>query len=365
MATKRRTSLGSSIKRFISRNTRLPVPDRSNGDQYHYIHNFAQTTEKECILYDKENEKIYREHLRLFDKTNEKLKALGSPMRVNDRPIGTPSPNNYERLCIWRKRNEKKSVHDQSIALLYVLSKGYNIKFPSSKCDGLEAFEAITLSTELIASNHENIEEEVVSFLEGKLGMGNICEPLDDIISCHSIVSPQMKRKHDLMTNSLKIDVDSNESLTDAVGGGSCNNNNSDESDISFSINTNYKEKNMNARTDTRTDTRGDTRADIRTDTRAETKNIMTTNTPNLINVTNFHLPKDMTDNSQMRCGQPEHHNIPAKVSFFEQNSHPKPMTRQQHMYHGSDDMTRMQNPMSSSSYISGSAPPQYDFQHS
>lgn len=358
MATKRKTSFGSTIKRFISRNTRLPVPDRSNGDQYHYIHNFAQTTEKECILYDKENEKIYREHLRLFDKTNEKLKALGSPMRVNEHPIGTPSPNNYERLCIWRKRNEKKSVHDQSIALLYVLSKGYNIKFPSSKCDGLEAYEAITLSTELIASNHENMEEEVVSFLENKLGTGNVCESIEDIISCQKIVSPQMKRKNDWMTNSLKIDIDSSESLIDAVGEGRNNcHNNSDESDISFRINTNYKEKNMNK--SKIVDTRGDTRT--------ETKNTINTNTPNLINVTNFHLPKDMTDNSQMRCDQPEHHNIPAKVSFFEHNSqyNPKPITRHPHMYHSSDDITRMQNTIPSSSYISGSAPPQYDFQHS
>ena len=39
-------------------------PDRSNGDQYYYITDFNQVTDKDCINYDKLNDKIYLDNLR-------------------------------------------------------------------------------------------------------------------------------------------------------------------------------------------------------------------------------------------------------------------------------------------------------------
>lgn len=147
------------------------TPDRSNGDQYFYITNFEQTSEKECLEFDKLNEQIYYNNLKLFNDTNKKL--ANTPFKLMENPHPPSRPNNYERLYLWRQRNIKLSVHDQSLAIVYLLSKGINIKFPDSKDDGIEPFEAIKVAETIALEKSENMMRVVIDYLTS-LNLNNI-----------------------------------------------------------------------------------------------------------------------------------------------------------------------------------------------
>lgn len=139
------------------------TPVRSNGDQYFYITEFEQTTEKECLDFDKLNEQLYFNNLKLFNDTNKKL--ANTPFKLMENPQPPPRPNNYERLYLWRQRNVKLSVHDQSLAILYLLSKGINIKFLDSQTDGIEPFEVIKIAETIALEKSENMMRVVIDYL--------------------------------------------------------------------------------------------------------------------------------------------------------------------------------------------------------
>lgn len=139
-------------------------PDRSNGDQYYYITDFNQVSDKDCIQYDKLNDKIYMDNLKLFNDINKKLSK--SIIKVTEKPSAPPRPNNYERLFLWRQRNIKLSVEDQTIAILYLLSKTINIKLPNSIVEnGIEPWEAINTADEISSQLNENKKEIALKYL--------------------------------------------------------------------------------------------------------------------------------------------------------------------------------------------------------
>tara|TARA_Y100000389_G_C17448334_1_gene513028 strand:+ start:353 stop:1327 length:975 start_codon:yes stop_codon:yes gene_type:complete len=141
-------------------------PDRSNGDQYYYITDFNQVTDKDCINYDKANEKIYMDNLKLFNDINKKLRK--SIIQVTEKPKPPPRPNNYERLFLWRQRNIKLSVEDQTIAILYLLSKNINIRLPNSNEgneNSIEPWEAINRSEIISNELREDKHLEALTYL--------------------------------------------------------------------------------------------------------------------------------------------------------------------------------------------------------
>lgn len=141
-------------------------PDRSNGDQYYYITDFNQVTDKDCINYDKLNEKIYLDNLKLFNDINKKLRK--SIIQVTEKPKPPPRPNNYERLFLWRQRNIKLSVEDQTIAILYLLSKNINIRLPNSNEgneNSIEPWEAINRAEIISTELHEDKHLEALTYL--------------------------------------------------------------------------------------------------------------------------------------------------------------------------------------------------------
>lgn len=151
------------LSRFSFRNNKRP--DRSNGDQYYYITDFNQVTDKDCINYDKLNDKIYLDNLKLFNDINKKLR--NSIIQVTEKPKPPNRPNNYERLFLWRQRNIKLSVQDQTIAILYLLSKNINIKLPNSYNDnGIEPWEAIVRADHIAKELRENKELIAFHYLE-------------------------------------------------------------------------------------------------------------------------------------------------------------------------------------------------------
>ena len=293
MATPRKRSFGNSlkgIKHLFS--SRMPIPDRSNGDQYHYIHNFAQSTDKECLRYDKENEKIYRDHIRAFNEFNSMLAKQNLPMRIEDKPISPKRPNNYERLCEWRRQNVKKSVQDQSVALLYLIANNVSIKFPSSKCEGIQPYEALVEAEKLSLLDDKTMEVVVVEFLD-KLSLNTSRKN-----SLDKLFLEQYGNKSNSMRNTwIDVDTQSNKNY----------------------IGLNYDDISKFDTNDNRLDNRqSHSNKERNTSTTTNTTN---TTTPNLINVTNFHLPKLEQDDNNMKCEKPEHHQIPEKIQFFENSS--------------------------------------------
>lgn len=138
------------------------LPDRPNGDQYYYISDFDQTNEKKCIDFDKMNENIYQNNLKIFNNLNKKLE--GTPFNINNEPLPPPKPNNYEKYCIWKKRNIKINCLHQSMAVIYLLSKNINIKIDDI-IDGIEPHDVLSYADKISIDCNENILDKTIDFL--------------------------------------------------------------------------------------------------------------------------------------------------------------------------------------------------------
>ena len=282
-----------NIRSKLSLRRNRQLPDRSNGDQYFYTTNFEQATDKSCMDLDKLNEKIYINNIKVYNKTNKQLEKM--PFKLEKQPDGPPRPNNYENLLLWRQRNVKKNVQDQSVAIMYLLSKGYRIKYPISKQNGIEPYLAIKIAGQIAKKTDENIMNEVLKYQE-KMKLESI-----DV--------------SDFNINKL-------ENMTDNTNNNSNNPNNTGNN----SNNNNYNNSNniprefINSSLMPFYDLRRTQSLYLsKTDEEMENKSIK----PNVINVTNnMTLPNTPTNKSKednkMTCENPEHHNFDDKVNFFD-----------------------------------------------
>ena len=147
------------------------LPNRSNGDQYFYINDFNQVNEKDCIQYDKINEKIYLEQLKMFNQIIKKIKLTN--IQMMEQPPPPNRPNNYEKLMLWKKRNERLSVEDQTVSILYLLSKNLKIKLPNMYDDGIEPYKAIKQSNEIAHQLREDKHVIAKYFIENIISNEN------------------------------------------------------------------------------------------------------------------------------------------------------------------------------------------------
>ena len=158
--------ISERVSRFVSsikkKRDSKKIPDRTNGDQYYYVHEFEQADEKLCIQYDKRNEEIYQKNLKIFNDINKKL--VNTPFNIDNKPAPPKRPTNYERLHLWKKRNVKISAHNQSIAILYLMANNINIKL-NDYDNGVEPFEAVNIAEKIAMDKNENMFNAVNSFL--------------------------------------------------------------------------------------------------------------------------------------------------------------------------------------------------------
>ena len=159
----RKGALFKKLKSTFSVRRRKNTPDNLNNDQYFYITNFEQINDKECLEYDRLNQEIYLSNLKLFNDTNKKL--LNTPFELTNKPEPPLRPNNYEKLYLWRQRNVKRNVHEQSLAIIYLLTKNIRIKFSESKYEGVEPFNAINIANKIAVENNEDIVKIVHNYL--------------------------------------------------------------------------------------------------------------------------------------------------------------------------------------------------------
>ena len=70
---------------------------------YIIIDNFEQSSEKECIKVDTQNDKLYKGFVKRARKAEKEIEDSGLHMNL-DVPV-PPHPNNRDRYILWKKRN--------------------------------------------------------------------------------------------------------------------------------------------------------------------------------------------------------------------------------------------------------------------
>lgn len=131
--------------------------------EYYYVYDFENSTDKDCIKFDKMNEKIYLNNLKIFNDTNNKLSKLPTILKLNDPPKPPKYPSNLENLYIWRQRNVKLNVYNQTVSVLYLLSNNIKIKLNDID-EWIEPHEAINIANQV--SNGKDMMRDVNNFLK-------------------------------------------------------------------------------------------------------------------------------------------------------------------------------------------------------
>ena len=125
---------------------------------YQYIDNFENVSEEDCIKLDNTNREIYKKNMELYDIINKKIENKNAMFKIETPPQAPPEPNNHEKFISYKMRNVSYNVRYQTLAICYLLSKGYKLHFnkPENKNENdFEPFEAIELFQRL-----ENISIE-------------------------------------------------------------------------------------------------------------------------------------------------------------------------------------------------------------
>jgi len=110
-------------------------------NSYLIVSNFENVSEKECIKMDTKNDTIYQDLLSKARKAEKTLR--NSALSLNLEVPSPPVPSNRERLVIWKKRNIKQPVIQQSEAVLFLKEQGYELYID------YEAYQAIELTKDL------------------------------------------------------------------------------------------------------------------------------------------------------------------------------------------------------------------------
>ncbi len=127
---------------------------------YHYVENFDNVTEEDCIKFDNQNKEIYKRNMELYDQISKKMETQNALFKIDSPPAPPDVPNNYEKIVKHKLRNVSKNVRFQSYAIQYLLNKGYKLIFTNTdiKLDlEFESFEAIGLVEKLENNSIENI----------------------------------------------------------------------------------------------------------------------------------------------------------------------------------------------------------------
>ena len=127
---------------------------------YHYIENFDNVTEEDCIKLDNQNKEIYKRNMELYDQISKKMETQNALFKIDSPPAPPDVPNNYEKIIKHKSRNVSKNVKYQSYAVQYLLNKGYKLIFSNIdiKLDlEFEAYEAIGLVEKFENNSIENI----------------------------------------------------------------------------------------------------------------------------------------------------------------------------------------------------------------
>lgn len=139
--------------------------DYEQEDKYHYIKDFDNTDESVCIIYDKKNQDIYDKNVKFYTECKEYLKNKRANFSISESPKPPRKPSNHQMYLDYKKRNVKHNCINQSLAVIYLLNKGYKLIKDSSMYDNekqmiehycFEPYMAIELAETLSQNHNEN-----------------------------------------------------------------------------------------------------------------------------------------------------------------------------------------------------------------
>lgn len=114
--------------------------------------------EKRCREYDIYNESIFKRNYKLYQAILQKLQH--TTLELKQPPMPAPSPNNQERLNICKIRNKSVNCLQQTNAVMYLISHGYELvaeRLPESGFSmQFEAYQAVDMATTLSHSLGED-----------------------------------------------------------------------------------------------------------------------------------------------------------------------------------------------------------------
>ena len=100
---------------------------RRKPKEYIYIQDFENTNEKICKRCDKDNDVIYAKNSALYTKTKRFLEKNNAIFKMEGPPAPPRVPSNYELYIIHQNRNSHTNNKIQTIAILFLLQKGYRL----------------------------------------------------------------------------------------------------------------------------------------------------------------------------------------------------------------------------------------------
>jgi hypothetical protein len=112
-----------------------------NSQPYIIVSEFENTTEKDCIKYDKSNQDNYVNLLSKAKQAQYTIRNSGLSMNL-EVPL-PPRPCNRDRFILWNRRNVSSPVIEQSNAVIFLNDEGYMLN------KHYEAYQAIELAKEI------------------------------------------------------------------------------------------------------------------------------------------------------------------------------------------------------------------------
>lgn len=152
-------------KRLSSLSLKKKSNYNSNYFDYYYINQFDNIDEKSCIKYDKINEEIFSKNNQYYSQCNKFLSEKKANFSVGNSPKPPRKPSNHQLYLNYKKRNVSKNVINQSLAIIYLLNKNYNLILESDEYQNeedmihkmfFEPYMAIELAEKISSENNEN-----------------------------------------------------------------------------------------------------------------------------------------------------------------------------------------------------------------
>jgi hypothetical protein len=140
------------IDRLRSKSFDKAIITGNNLASYHYVENFDNITEEECVKIDIQNREIYKKNMDLYSNISKQIENKNAMFKIDTPPMAPNEPSNYDRFISHRIRCVSRNVKYQSYAINYLLNKGYKLIFeqPLTKIENeFEPFEAIDLCEKL------------------------------------------------------------------------------------------------------------------------------------------------------------------------------------------------------------------------
>jgi hypothetical protein len=321
------------------------IPIRENGDNYYYIENLEQATEKQCKEYDKLNQLIFQKYNGIYDKITNKIGDC--PFKLDKKPDPPKSPNNYESLIKWRAMNSLKNVSQQTIATLYLLKHNFNISLDFDK-EGIKPSEIIDIALKQTNNDLELMKSEGYYYLES------------------------LKQKKEQEKNNINNNNPRNKNFRSKpknIGCISGSSNTDNLSDSSSSIEIDFGFHNSTYRPNSHSQTNQNQNHNHNHNHHNIVKKISNVNlhmiSPNQYNNQQIEktekqsIQKLPTNNIHMKCERPEHHTINEKMGHFN-NLYP---TINNPDYYNNNSYNSFSPPLSLSTKepIAPTAPPDYN----